>query len=229
MNLPAGSAFGGTVSRVRPETWQAIVERQRSQTGSAAAPATSAKRRPRPASRSTCTSVPRAGGTPTRTASSSSAGAPSPSWFKKRTTPIFAGDTLVDGLPTLDRHRHHCSASAWWSRRPPSRHDADAQRVARHRPARRAGQRGRACPCRCSGSHSTTACSSAASRGSPRPRSARSIPFDDPAGENITLLLLDAHRMIGDASRQNWRKIQPFVKLFQDAFPKEASEAAACG
>ena len=51
-------------------------------------------------------------------------------------------------------------------------------------------------------------------------------PFDDPAGENITLLLLDAHRMIGEQSAEII-KIPAFVKLFQDAFPKEAAEAAA--
>jgi hypothetical protein len=51
-------------------------------------------------------------------------------------------------------------------------------------------------------------------------------PFNDPAGENMTLLLLDAHRMIGFQSAE-LLGIPAFVKLFQDAFPMEAAEAAA--
>ena len=49
-------------------------------------------------------------------------------------------------------------------------------------------------------------------------------PNGDPAGENIALLLLDAHRMLGtqaDALRSN----PVYVKLFRDAFPREAAAA----
>jgi hypothetical protein len=53
-------------------------------------------------------------------------------------------------------------------------------------------------------------------------------PFNDPAGENMTLLLLDAHRMIGFQSAE-LLKIPAFVKLFRDAFPVEAAEADASG
>lgn len=51
-------------------------------------------------------------------------------------------------------------------------------------------------------------------------------PFNDPAGENLTLLLLDAHRMLNFESSE-LLKIPAFVKLFQDAFPEEAAEARA--
>jgi hypothetical protein len=51
-------------------------------------------------------------------------------------------------------------------------------------------------------------------------------PLNDPAGENMTLLLLDAHRMLG-AQAAELLKIPAFVKLFKDAFPDEAAEAAA--
>jgi Di-haem cytochrome c peroxidase len=51
-------------------------------------------------------------------------------------------------------------------------------------------------------------------------------PFNDPAGENMTLLLLDAHRMLGSQSAE-LIKIPAFVKLFRDAFPLEAKEADA--
>lgn len=51
-------------------------------------------------------------------------------------------------------------------------------------------------------------------------------PFGDPAQENLTLLLLDAHRMLGAQSAE-LQKIPAFVKLFRDAFPEEAVEADA--
>jgi cytochrome c peroxidase len=52
-------------------------------------------------------------------------------------------------------------------------------------------------------------------------------PLNDPAGENMTLLLLDAHRMIGFQSAE-LLKIPAFVKLFRDAFPDEAAQAPSC-
>ena len=51
-------------------------------------------------------------------------------------------------------------------------------------------------------------------------------PFNDPAAENLTLLLLDAHRMIGFQSAE-LIKIPAFVKLFRNAFPEEAAQADA--
>jgi hypothetical protein len=51
-------------------------------------------------------------------------------------------------------------------------------------------------------------------------------PFNDPAGENMTLLLLDAHRMLGSQSAE-LLKIPAFVQLFREAFPREAAEADA--
>ncbi len=51
-------------------------------------------------------------------------------------------------------------------------------------------------------------------------------PFGDPAQENLTLLLLDAHRML-TAESAELQKFPAFVKLFQDAFPEEATQAAA--
>jgi Di-haem cytochrome c peroxidase len=51
-------------------------------------------------------------------------------------------------------------------------------------------------------------------------------PFNDPAGENLTLLLLDAHRMLNFQSAA-LLQIPAFVKLFRDAFPQEAAAADA--
>jgi len=50
-------------------------------------------------------------------------------------------------------------------------------------------------------------------------------PFGDVAQENLTLLLLDAHRML-EAQSDKLQGIPPFVKLFRDAFPEEAAQAA---
>ncbi len=51
-------------------------------------------------------------------------------------------------------------------------------------------------------------------------------PFNDPAGEDIALELLDAHRMLNFQSAE-LIKVPAFIKLFQDAFPTEAAAAAA--
>ena len=51
-------------------------------------------------------------------------------------------------------------------------------------------------------------------------------PFNDPAQENLTLLLLDAHRMLNFQSAE-LLKIPAFVKLFREAFPVEAAQADA--
>jgi Di-haem cytochrome c peroxidase len=53
-------------------------------------------------------------------------------------------------------------------------------------------------------------------------------PFNDPAGENMTLLLLDAHRMIGKQSAQ-LQNVMAYRKLFRDAFPEEAAQYDASG
>jgi hypothetical protein len=51
-------------------------------------------------------------------------------------------------------------------------------------------------------------------------------PFNDPAGEDLTLELLDAHRMLNFQSAA-LLQIPAFVQLFRDAFPQEAAQAAA--
>ena len=51
-------------------------------------------------------------------------------------------------------------------------------------------------------------------------------PFNDPAAEDLALELLDAHRMLNFES-EALIQVPAFVKLFRDAFPKEAADAAA--
>jgi cytochrome c peroxidase len=52
-------------------------------------------------------------------------------------------------------------------------------------------------------------------------------PLGDPAQENLTLLLLDAHRML-DFQSAELEKIPAFVELFRQAFPDEAKSYDAC-
>ncbi|HEY6881173.1 MAG TPA: cytochrome c peroxidase [Polyangiales bacterium] len=52
-------------------------------------------------------------------------------------------------------------------------------------------------------------------------------PLNDPAQENLTLLLLDAHRML-DFESIELQKIPAFVELFRQAFPEEARAYQAC-
>src|SRR4051812_14921951 len=52
-------------------------------------------------------------------------------------------------------------------------------------------------------------------------------PLNDPAQENLTLLLLDAHRML-DSESALLQKLPTFVELFRQAFPEEAQDYEAC-
>lgn len=52
-------------------------------------------------------------------------------------------------------------------------------------------------------------------------------PLNDPAQENLTLLLLDAHRML-DFESAELQKIPAFIELFKQAFPDEAQSYVAC-
>jgi cytochrome c peroxidase len=52
-------------------------------------------------------------------------------------------------------------------------------------------------------------------------------PLNDPAQENLTLLLLDAHRML-DFESAELQKIPAFIELFRQAFPEEAQGYDAC-
>lgn len=52
-------------------------------------------------------------------------------------------------------------------------------------------------------------------------------PLNDPAQENLTLLLLDAHRML-DFESAALQKIPAFIELFRQAFPEEAQAYQAC-
>ena len=147
-----------------------------------------------------------------------------PILVQKRAVPIFAGDTLVDALPTLTDIdtilglRVVTTPAAF-------RHDPMPTALL---------ATGRLDELDSVGRMSMSVIGFAFNNrllfggfaGEPETTIGALNPFDDPAGENITLLLLDAHRMIGEQAAE-LIKVRPFVKLFQDAFPKEAAAAAA--
>jgi Di-haem cytochrome c peroxidase len=145
---------------------------------------------------------------------------------KKRSTPIFAGDTLVDGLPTLTDIDTILGLRT-----------VTTPAAFRHAPMPSALlATGRLDELDSVGRMSMSVIGFAFNNrllfggfaGEPETTIGALNPFDDPAGENITLLLLDAHRMI-DKQAAELIKVPAFVKLFQDAFPKEAADAASTG
>lgn len=141
---------------------------------------------------------------------------------KLRTEPIFAGDALVDALPTL--------TDIWVN--------ASGERVVTtpalfyHQPApQHLLATGRLDELDSVGRQSMGLIGFAFNNrllfgglgGEPQSTPGSLNPFGDPAQENLTLLLLDAHRMLNFQSAE-LRKIPAFVKLFRDAFPVEASQ-----
>jgi len=142
----------------------------------------------------------------------------------KRTAPLFPGDTLVDALPTLTDidvikgQRVVTTPAPFYHADPPEKLLAT----------------GRLDELDSVGRMSMSVIGFAFNNrllfgglgGEPSSTQGSLNPFEDPAQENLTLLLLDAHRMIG-AQAAELAKHRPFVKLFQEAFPKEAAETAA--
>ncbi len=142
---------------------------------------------------------------------------------KFREQPIFPGDTLVDALPTLTDIDL----------------DSTGQRVVTtpapfyHTPAPRALlQTGRLDQLDSVGRTSMNMIGFAFNNrllfggfaGEPQTTPGSLNPLADPAQENLTLLLLDAHRMLNFQAAE-LLKIPAFVKLFRDAFPAEAAQA----
>ena len=220
-DLPAGTAFGGTVNASAPNI-QAIVNAQK-QTGSCGS----------------ChfgEAASKAGTVINLHVGAEGRGftdengkfivrrRPQEILTKLRSAPIFAGDALVDGLPTLTDvdliggQRVVTTPANFFHQPPPEALLAT----------------GRLDELDSVGRMSMSVIGFAFNPrllfggfGGEPPSTIGSLnPFDDPAGENIALLLLDAHRMLNFQSAE-LIKVRPFVKLFQDAFPKEAADAAA--
>jgi cytochrome c peroxidase len=139
-----------------------------------------------------------------------------------RSTPLFPGDALVDELPTLtDVYEFAVGSPARGRKQPPpgallrtGRLDA-LDSVARNAPG-------------AIGAAFNNRLLMGGFAGEPDASPGGLNPFEHPAQENVALLLLDAHRMLEEQSRV-LKNIPAFVKLFKDAFPEEAAQAASTG
>ncbi len=142
---------------------------------------------------------------------------------KLRNTPLFPGDALVDELPTLtDIYAIAGAASPARGRKLPDpgallrtgRLDA-LDSVARNAPG-------------VLGAAFNNRLLMGGFAGEPDASPGGLNPFNFPAQESVALLLLDAHRML-DFQSAELQKLAPYRKLFRDAFPEEAAQAAAKG
>ena len=147
---------------------------------------------------------------------------------KLRDTPLFPGDALVDELPTLTDIYENAIGSPALGQLPgvgallrTGRLDA-LDSVARMAPS-------------VIGFAYNNRLLLDGFAGEPDDTDTGLNPFGHPAQENLTLLLLDAHRMLSIAGPQGpqtqaqaLQAIPAFVKLFQDAFPEEAAQAPGC-
>jgi cytochrome c peroxidase len=140
---------------------------------------------------------------------------------KLRETPLFPGDAMVDELPTLtDIYELGGVATPARGRKQPDpgtllrtgRLDA-LDSVARNAPS-------------VLGAAFNNRLLLGGFAGEPDASPGGLNPFNFPAQESVALLLLDAHRML-DFQSAEIQKVPAFVKLFQDAFPEEAAQAAA--
>jgi len=142
---------------------------------------------------------------------------------KLRDTPLFPGDALVDSLQTLtDIYSIAGVASPARARKLPPPGDLLAtgrldalDSVARNAPS-------------VLGAAFNNRLLMGGFAGEPDASPGGLNPFNHPAQENVALLLLDAHRML-DFQSAELQKFATYRKLFTDAFPEEAAQAAAAG
>ncbi len=147
---------------------------------------------------------------------------------KKRPAPIFPGDTLVDALPTLTdidiiRGVRTVATPSPWYHLPQS----GAEKLLATGRLDELDSVGRQSPSVIGFAFNNRLL--LGGFGGELPSLPGSVnPFNDPAQENLTLLLLDAHRMLNFQSAE-LMKIPTFVKLFREAFPDEAAKADSTG
>jgi cytochrome c peroxidase len=137
-----------------------------------------------------------------------------------RETPLFPGDALVDELPTLTDIYENAIGTPARGRKQPDpgmllrtgRLDA-VDSVARNAPS-------------VIGFGFNNRMLMGGFAGEPDSAPGGLNPFNATAGENLTLLLLDAHRMLEDQAAE-LQKHPVYVQLFREAFPEEAAQADA--
>ncbi len=144
---------------------------------------------------------------------------------KLRPAPLFAGDVLVDALPTLTdifidaNGRRVITTPALFYHEPKPRALLQTGRLDE------LDSVGRLSP-NLVGTGFNNRLLFGGFGGEPQSTPGSLNPFSDPAPENLTLLLLDAHRMLNFQSAA-LLKHPAYIKLFRDAFPREAAEADA--
>lgn len=149
---------------------------------------------------------------------------------QQRSQPIFPGDALVDVLPTLtdvDLYENQNGTRARVV-------VADPSRFYHPNPPSVLLQTGRLDELDSVGRESPSMVGAGFNNrlllggfaGQPKGAPGSLNPNNDPAQENLTLLLLDAHRMLNFEAGV-LKKIPAFVKLFKDAFPQERAVAEA--
>ncbi|MBY0506788.1 MAG: hypothetical protein K2X03_22910 [Bryobacteraceae bacterium] len=143
---------------------------------------------------------------------------------KLRTAPIFPGDALVDALPTLTDIYTINGQRQVTTPAPPYHMPAPTALLATGR-LDQLDSVGRLSPS-VIGFAFNNRLLFGGFGGEPASTTVSINPFGDPAGENMTLLLLDAHRMLNFQSAE-LLKIPAYMRLFREAFPEEAAVADA--
>jgi cytochrome c peroxidase len=159
---------------------------------------------------------------------------PQPILAQLRTEPIFPGDVLVDALPTLtdiwvDHGTDVITTPAYFYHYPNPPGTLNPQQASMD-PNLQLLATGRLDQLDSVARMSPSMVGFAFNNrlllggfaGEPQSTPGSLNPFSDPAQENLTLLLLDAHRML-NFQAPALRMIPAFVKLFRDAFPQEAA------
>jgi hypothetical protein len=157
---------------------------------------------------------------------------PQPNDAKLRTEPLFSGDTLVDALPTLTDIWNNngtlvVTTPAYFYHLSPAQ-QASTDQTQTLTATGRLDQLDSVARLSMNmvGFAFNNRLLFGGFAGEPQSTPGSLNPFNDPAGENLTLLLLDAHRMLNFQSAA-LLQIPAFVKLFRDAFPQEAAQADA--
>ena len=159
---------------------------------------------------------------------------PQPILLPLRTEPLFAGDALVDALPTLTdiwvdhgtavvttpAYFYHYPNPPGALNPPVALADPNLQLLATGR-LDQLDSVARMSPSMVGFAFNNRLLLGGFA-GNPQSTPGSLNPNSDPAQENLTLLLLDAHRMLNFQAFA-LRRIPAFVKLFRDAFPQEAA------
>lgn len=141
---------------------------------------------------------------------------------QQRTTPVFPGDTLVDSLPTLT-DIYTINGQRVVTTPAPPYHEPGPSALLQTGRLDQLDSVGRLSPSMIGFAFNNRLLFGGFG-GEPTSSIGGINPFGDPAQENLNLLLLDAHRMLNFQAAE-LLKIPAYVKLFRDAFPEEAAAA----